>query len=257
MPRSRRCSLVSTLVCCAFLLAIGCESLGDITGLETPDSVDGGPTPDDSPSDDVPPVPDEPDAAPGEDVDAAPSLPDEPDADVPEPPPLAECQGTPSIDRLTQWLATTEGQMIPPGGSILVPDGDEFAGRVEFVGGDWHVLVMWIENQFEAQENLSASAGFTMTYSAENDLWVQMRPGAHWSGGDKYVTLVPGTGGQLETRFFSFAASSWTTLAALGTPAYPYSEALADVRGFVFVDDTPNQLVFTGFRIDGFTPPCP
>jgi hypothetical protein len=170
-------------------------------------------------------------------------------------PPLEEC-ATPSIDRIQQWLASGEGQTVPATGTMLVRDGEQYVARVQFVGAEWHVAVVWIGNQFESQFDLSASRSFTLTYEATDDLWVQMRPGAHWSGGDKYVTAIPSTGGQLVTRTFSFEPSAWTTLPELGVPDYPYAEALRDVRGLVFVGETANTIVLRGLRIDGFTPPC-
>jgi hypothetical protein len=183
--------------------------------------------------------------------------PGEPDSGVVDPPPpLEECPDDPSIDRLEQWLASGEGATSPATGSMLVPDGDGYAARIEFLGDEWHVAVVWLANQFEAQVDLSASAGFTLTYSATDDFYVQLRPASHWSGGDKWLTAIPSTGGAIQSHFFSFDPSAWTTHPELGTPDYPFSDAIVEARGLVFVGDTPNQITFTGLRIDGFTPPC-
>jgi hypothetical protein len=162
----------------------------------------------------------------------------------------------PNIDDYTQWIATSEGQMIPASGSILVKEGAAWAGKVEFVGGGWHVLVMYTANKYEAQSDLGRSKGFTLTYSATSDFYVQLRPAQYWSGGDKWVTLLPSTGGQRTTRFFSFAPESWTTLAALGKPNYPLATALAQVRGFVFVGNGPNKITFHALDVDGYRPVC-
>ena len=47
--------------------------------------------------------------------------------------------------------------------------------------------VSWLKNQFGAQVDLTASSGFTLTYSATDKLYVQLRPGKHWDGGAKWV----------------------------------------------------------------------
>jgi hypothetical protein len=166
-----------------------------------------------------------------------------------------EC-ATPSIDRLQQWLASGEGTTVPATGSLLVPAGNRYAAKVTFLNAEWHVAVVWLGNQFEAQENLSRSHGFWLTYTAADDLYVQLRPASHWSGGDKWLTRVPSTGGKLVTKFFSFSPDAWTSLPELGTPPYSFASALSEARGLVFVGKTPNQLEFRGLRIDGYRPPC-
>jgi len=173
----------------------------------------------------------------------------------PPPRPACECV-TPSIDRLQQWLASGEGTTVPATGSLLVPEGGKYAAKVTFVNAEWHVVVVWLANQFEAQVELSASAGFWMTYSATDDLYVQLRPASHWSGGAQWLTPVPATGGHIVTRFFSFAPTAWTTLPELGTPSYSFASALSEARGLVFVGKTANILDFRGLRIDGYQPPC-
>jgi hypothetical protein len=170
--------------------------------------------------------------------------------------PGRECD-TPSIDRLQQWLASGEGTTEPATGSILVPrNRHEYSAKIKFVGTDWHVMVVWLGNKFEAQADLTASRGFLMTYRATDDLYVQLRPASHWSGGDKWVTRIPSTRGRLVTKFFSFDPEDWTSLPELGKPAYPLTEALKDARGLVFVGKTPNDLEFRGLKIDGYRPPC-
>jgi hypothetical protein len=247
-PRARPPASPSTLIFSAILLAGGCDPSGRIVGGEAPPEADAGPggSADAAPGspDAEPPPPGSPDASPPGSPDAAP------------PAPFTECPNKPSIDRLEEWLASGEGQTVPATGTLLVPEGDHHVARVQLVGNEWHVVVVWMGNQFEAQEDFSAASGFTLTYSATDDLYVQLRPGSHWSGGDKYVTAIPSTGGQVVTRTFSFAPSAWTTLPELGVPAYPYADALREVRGLVFVGETPNTLEFRGLRIDGFTPPC-
>lgn len=171
--------------------------------------------------------------------------------------PQQKCEcATPSIDRLQQWLASGEGTTVPATGSLLVSEGGKYAAKVTFVNAEWHVIVVWLANQFEAQVDLSRSAGFWLTYSATDDLYVQLRPASHWSGGDKWLTLVPSTGGRLVTRFFSFSPADWTTLPELGTPSYSFASALGEARGLVFVGKTANILDFRGLRLDGYQPPC-
>ncbi|MEU4521941.1 hypothetical protein AB0F52_24895 [Amycolatopsis sp. NPDC024027] len=169
--------------------------------------------------------------------------------------PGREC-ATPSIDRLQQWLASGEGTTVPATGSLLVPAGRGYAAEVTFLNAEWHVAVVWLGNRFEAQADLSRSAGFLLTYRATDDLYVQLRPASHWSGGDKWLTPVPSTGGRLVTRFFSFSPRRWTSLPELGTPSYSFASALREARGLVFVGKTPNELEFRGLRIDGYRPPC-
>ncbi|GAA2991703.1 hypothetical protein [Actinokineospora diospyrosa] len=166
-----------------------------------------------------------------------------------------ECAG-PSIDRYQQWLASGEGTTVPATGSLLVREGRGYAAKVAFLREEWHVVVVWLGNQFEARADLSASSGFWLTYSATDDLYLQLRPASHWSGGDKWLTKVPATGGKRVTAFFSFAADSWTWLPELGQPSYSFASALAEARGFVFVGKTANKLDFRGLRIDGYQPPC-
>ncbi|WP_414938458.1 hypothetical protein [Amycolatopsis sp. cmx-11-51] len=166
-----------------------------------------------------------------------------------------EC-ATPSIDRLQQWLASGEGATVPATGSLLVRERGGYAVKVAFLNVEWHVVVVWLGNRFEAQADLSKSAGFWMTYSATDDLYIQLRPASHWSGGDKWLTKVPSTGGKLQKKFFSFAPDAWTTLPELGKPTYSFASALAEARGLVFVGKTPNKLDFRGLAIDRYRPPC-
>jgi hypothetical protein len=171
--------------------------------------------------------------------------------------PAAPCEcATPSIDRLQQWLASGEGTTVPATGNLLVQEGNRYTAKIDFLNAEWHVAVVWLGNQFEAQADLSRSAGFWLTYRATDDLYVQLRPASHWSGGDKWLTLVPSTHGRLVTRFFSFRPRAWTSLPELGTPSYSFASALTEARGLVFVGKTPNRLEFRGLRIDGYRPPC-
>ncbi len=169
---------------------------------------------------------------------------------------LKECDNKLSVGRIYQWIATTEGQMVPSSGSIVVKDGDKNAAKVKWIGNDWHVVPAWLKNVFEADVDLSKSKSFTITYSSTSDMWVQMRPSFAWDGGAKYVAKIPSSGGQVKTLEVPFDATNWTTLPQLGSPSYPYSMAITAVRGLVFVGNTPNDISITGFVIDGYEPPC-
>lgn len=185
----------------------------------------------------------------------SPALAAQPNASASGTAPRCECTA-PSIDGLQQWLASGEGTTVPASGSLLVRDGDRYAAKVRFLNAEWHVIVVWLGNQFEAQADLSKSSGFWLTYSATDDLYVQLRPASHWSGGDKWLAPVPSTGGKLVKRFFSFSPDSWTWLPELGKPSYSFASALGEARGLVFVGKTPNTLDFRGLPIDGYQPPC-
>ncbi|GAB2622154.1 hypothetical protein Aab01nite_76640 [Paractinoplanes abujensis] len=168
-----------------------------------------------------------------------------------------EC-ATPSIDRYQQWIASGEGTTVPATGSMLVParHGPGYAAKINFLNDEWHVAVLWLANEFEAQVDLSRSHGFRLTYSATDDVYLQLRPASHWSGGAQWATRVPSTHGRTVTRFFSFRPSAWGPVTELGTPAHTFATALSEARGFVFVGKTPNKLEFRGLKVDRYTPPC-
>jgi hypothetical protein len=172
--------------------------------------------------------------------------------------PLQAC-AMPSIDHLQSWTATQgEGDMMPSGGSLLVKEGDHYVGKVTLIGTGWHVLPVYLTNApGGGMVDLSQSSGFTLTYSSTADLWIQMRPVAHWNGGVQWVTKIPSTAGVQQSHFFSLDGASWTFLQSLGgMPSWPYEEARAQVRGFVFVGNMPNTVVFVGLRFDGYVPTC-
>lgn len=171
--------------------------------------------------------------------------------------PLTECTNHASLGRIYQWIATTEGTMIPSSGSIVVSESGKNIARVKFLGTDWHVVPTWLKNTFESEADLSGSKSFTITYSAAGDIYVQMRPSFAWDGGAKYVVKLPATGGATKSLTIPLEAASWTTLAALGDPPYPFAMAVKQVRGFVYISKVPGDFVVSAFAIDGFTPPCP
>ena len=169
---------------------------------------------------------------------------------------LAECSG-PSIDRLQHWLASGEGPTVPQKGSLLNEEDNSYVARATFTSNDeWHVLVIWLGNEFGASVDLKVSPGFTLSYSATSDFYIQLRPAFEWNGGHKWHLSVPSTGGQRVTSFFPFQASTWKKVDALGTPPHTLAEAQADASGLVVVGNTQNTLAFFSLRIDGFSPPC-
>jgi hypothetical protein len=167
---------------------------------------------------------------------------------------LMECP-KPSIDRITAWNATGEGTTKPMSGSLLVKEGDHYVAKQEFVGGDWHVLEVFIANAYGSSADLTNDASFTLTYSSTNDLWLQMRASNHYSGGAQWVTKIPSTGGQKMTQTFSLDPSKWTTI-ELGKPSWTYAEARQKACGFVFVGDKPNVIAFWSLRFEKYVPMC-
>jgi hypothetical protein len=179
------------------------------------------------------------------------------DAEMPLPP-LAECN-MPSIDRLVHWFVASEANAMtaPASGSILVPEADHQVGKVSFVGGGWHIVAVWTANSMTAQVDLGGSTGFTLTYSATADFYVQLREVANYASGAHYVAQIPSTGGQVQTVFVSFGADRWMPLARLGNPTVTFPQAITQVRGLFFIGDTANTLEFRRLRIDNYVPNCP
>ncbi|MDF3071153.1 MAG: hypothetical protein K0R38_6754 [Polyangiaceae bacterium] len=170
-------------------------------------------------------------------------------------PPIEECSGTPSLDRLTQWIASGEGVTEPKTGTILTKEGDRYVAKVHFFGSEWHVIPVYVANKFGDTADLTASKGITLTYSATAELHVQLRSETTWSGGDQYATTIASTNGQKETRFFSFESADWKSL--FGAPELSWADTLKQGMGLVFVGNSDNEVVFYGLRVDGWTPPCP
>jgi len=170
------------------------------------------------------------------------------------PPPISECE-TPSISRFQQWLASGEGPTEPTEGTLLVPQDDTHEAQATFTSNsEWHVLAIWLGNEFGASIDLTESAGFTLTYSATSDFYVQLRPASEWSGGSKWHLSVPATNGEVVTSNFSFNPEHWKE--RLGPPPHTFLEALSDASGFVVVGNSTNELTFSGLEIDGYVPPC-
>jgi hypothetical protein len=170
--------------------------------------------------------------------------------------PLAACP-KPSVDHLEIWEA--HGGSLKPavGGNLLVKEGDRHYAKVDFLpGGEWHEIVVPLVNSMSKKTNLGASKGFTITYSATADLWVQLRPLSHQHGGEQHTAKLPSTGGLVKELFVPFTTDAWGML--LGTPPFPFSQALEDANFFNFVGPpgTANSFVVRGLRIDGFIPPC-
>ncbi|HEX3697633.1 MAG TPA: hypothetical protein VH374_19835 [Polyangia bacterium] len=170
--------------------------------------------------------------------------------------PLQECT-MPSIDRLELWVATMgEGNMMPSGGNILVKEGDHYVGKIVFVGNGWHVVPVYASNDANGQVDLSRSAGFTLTYSATSDFYIQLRPGNHWGGDQQFGAKVPSTGGATQSQFIALTAATWGRIPGLSAPAQTFAATVNNVRGLVMVGDTANTIVFSGLRFDNYIPDC-
>jgi hypothetical protein len=139
---------------------------------------------------------------------------------------------------------------------LLQADGEGgYIAQATFTSSnEWHVLVIWLANEFEASVDLSGSSGFTLTYSATADFYIQLRPAFEWSGGAKWHMPIPSSGGQVVTHTFAFDASDWEE--RLGAVPHTFEAALADARGLVPVGNSQNEISFHSLRIDGYEPPC-
>ncbi len=141
-------------------------------------------------------------------------------------------------------------------GTLLVKEGNRYVAKQQYLNSEWHVTEVLIGNTFNMKGiDLSTSKGFWLTWSATNPLWIQMRPGFHYSGGGQWVIALPTTAGQVKTQYFSLDATAWTII-PLGKPSWTYEMARAAVLGFVFVGDKPNTITISGLRFDGYTPVC-
>ena len=89
--------------------------------------------------------------------------------------------------------------MVPQSGTLLVQQGDGYVAQVEWLNAEWHVVPVNIGNLWETSVDLTASAGFELTYSSTDTIWVQMRSATHWSGGTQFVAEIPSTDGAVET----------------------------------------------------------
>ncbi len=170
---------------------------------------------------------------------------------------LAECR-IPSIDRFVEWRASGEGRTQPATGSLLKKVNSHYQAEIEFLDSEhWHVFALWLGQQFEASVDLSQSQGLRIRYSATENFYVQLRPGFAWSGGQQWLTLLPKTDGELKEFEIPFNEDHWTNLPALGVPQYPFTQALKDARGLVFVGNQQNKITITSLQIDSYLPTCP
>jgi hypothetical protein len=172
------------------------------------------------------------------------------------PPALAACP-KPSVDHLEIWTAHGGSLRPAAGGNLLIKEGERHYMKVEFLpGGQWHEIVVPVANSLSKKIDLTTSKGFTITYSATADLWVQLRPLSHAHGGEQHTAKLPSTGGMMQELFVPFAPESWGML--LGDPTFPFAQALRDANFFDFVGPpaSANTFVVRGLRFDGYVPPC-
>jgi hypothetical protein len=169
--------------------------------------------------------------------------------------PLTECPGG-SIDRLQKWLAHT--LIVGSGGdsSVLVKEGEKYVAKARFQGGDYSELVVQIGNSATDSVDLSQSAGFTITYSATNPVWMEFRGMVKAHGSEQYVVQLPATAGATMTKFVPFDPSAWTFLADLGKPTHSFADVLKTAYIFDIIGKVQNTVAFYGLRFDKYTPPC-
>ena len=171
-------------------------------------------------------------------------------------PPITECPG-PSMDRLQKWLAHAFVMGVPnfQESSLLVSEGNRYVAKATLTGGgaNYSEIVVLLGND-RSGVDLTRSAGFVITYSATADQWIELRGTVKPDGGDQWVVKLPGTGGQMMSKTFSFEASSWTTL--FGQPPVRYPDVLRTAFMFDIVGNAPNTVTFYGLRFDGYVPTC-
>jgi len=172
------------------------------------------------------------------------------------PPPLPACPKA-SVDHLEIWTAHGGSLRPPTGSNLLIKDGDRHYMKVEFLpGSQWHEAVVPVANSLSRKADLSASKGFTITYSATADVWLQLRPLTHPHGGEQHTFKLPATGGMVQDLFVPFAPEAWGML--LGNPTFPFAEAVREANFFNFIAPpaSANVIVVRGLRFDGYVPSC-
>jgi len=169
---------------------------------------------------------------------------------------LGDCPGGPAIHQITKWWATTEGSMTPSSGTLVKKENGKSVARVTWNGNEWHVVPVWIGNQFEFNADLRASKSLTLSYQAPGDFYIQMRPGPHWSGPAQWGTKFSKSPDKVTTVRVPLEEASWGLIPGLERANFSFNEALSAVRGMVIVGREPGTYLFTGMLIDNFTPPC-
>lgn len=168
--------------------------------------------------------------------------------------PITECTEA-SLDRFQTWRA--HANVASGGGpNLLVKRGERYVARMRFPGGVWSEVVVDIANASNVPVDLSASAGFSITYSATANLWMQLRGSVQPHGGDQHVVLLPATGGGVETRTYAFSPDAWTFQPNLGKPTVALAAVLKSALFFDIVGNTANTVEISGLRLAGYSPPC-
>jgi hypothetical protein len=167
-----------------------------------------------------------------------------------------ECPGG-SLDRLQKWLGHAFVTGVSPDSSILVDDGGKKVARAKFTGGgNWSEVVVLLGNATDAAVDLSKSAGFTITYSATADLYIELRGTVQLHGGDQHAVKLPATGGMTVSKRILLDPSAWTFVDALGKPTVAFADVVRTANMFDIVGNTANDVTFTGLRFDGYVPMC-
>jgi hypothetical protein len=153
-----------------------------------------------------------------------------------------------------------EGPTIPNTGSWLREIDGKPVGEVAFDNvrdGNWFVAPIIISNSFGRYVDLSQTKQFTMTYTADNDFYLQIRPvGDAWNGGNQQSTKMPkGT----HTQTVKWNDPRWGIMFT-GSDDFTYKidkSILKYVQGFVLVGDKKNKITVTSLKILDYIPPLP
>jgi len=169
---------------------------------------------------------------------------------------LGDCPNGPAINQISKWWATTEGSMVPSSGTLVKKEDGKSIARVTWNGNEWHVVPVWIGNEFEFSTNLQKSKSLTLSYQSPGDFYLQLRTAPRWSGAAHWGVKVPKSADKIATVTIPLEAAKWGPIPGLDQPSTTFAEALSAVRGIVIVGKEPGGYLFTSMLIDGFTPPC-
>ena len=158
----------------------------------------------------------------------------------------------PSLGRLQLFRA--HANTVPATGNLLVREGERYVAKVRFTGANWSEVVVPLANNEARAADLSQSAGFTISYSATAELWVQIRGTVQPHGGDQHVVRLAPTGGQVQTRSFRFVPEEWTQ--RLGPPRVTLADVVKSAIMFNFIGIAANDVTVTSLRFDSYAPMC-
>jgi hypothetical protein len=145
-----------------------------------------------------------------------------------------------------------------PDSSILVAEGNHQIARATFTGGgaNWSEVVVLLGNAVDAAIDLGKSAGFTITYSATADFFIEMRGTVQLHGGDQHSVKLAATGGMTVSLFVPFDPAAWSFVPGLGSPTVAFADVLRTANMFDIVGNSANEVSFSGLRFDNYLPAC-